>query len=127
MSDTPKIQDTPAVSDGAQQPLSSDADNGRVRGGDFNQNQMANCIRGANVEASSTDVPSRNNLNNGAGVSGIAVSVTQVAHRAIEGSNAPDDFRKSGDVAAASLNAVSGSSKGPRDPVQQAPNGRNAR
>lgn len=125
MSDTPKIQDTPAPQGTVD--LSTDAANGRVRGGDFDQNQMANCVRGAEVTASSADVASRNHLNDGAGVSGIAVTVSQTSHRAIEGSNAPGDFRKSGDVAAASLNAVSGSSKGPRDPAGQFPNGKNCR
>jgi hypothetical protein len=126
MSDTTPIQSTPTPEQGAQTPLSPDASAGRTRGTDQDQNTMS-FSRGTEVPASSADVASRNNLNNGAAVTGVQVSVAQTSHRALEGSNAPNDFRKSGDVAAASLAAVSGSSKCPRDPVQQAPNGRNAR
>ena len=115
-----KIQDTPAQ---GTVDLSTDANTGRTKGGDFNQNQMS-FSRGNEVPASSGDVASRNGLNNGAAVRGVAVSVTPVDRRTIEGST-PGDFRaKPGDTANASLNAVSGSNKPPRDPVQQAANGK---
>jgi hypothetical protein len=74
----------------------------------------ANSREAANVNTMACDAP-------------VAVSVKQTSHRAIEGSNAANDFRKGGDVAAASLAAASGSTKGPRDPVQQFPNGKNCK
>jgi hypothetical protein len=121
MSDTKIQTSNPDDLSGGQTPLSPDQAAGRVRGTDADQNTLSFC-RGVEVPASSQPTDAR-----GFSVSGVAVSVAQVGHKALEGSNSPNDFRKSGDVAVASLAAVSGSSKGPRDPVQQAPNGKNCK
>jgi hypothetical protein len=126
MSDTltNKIQTSnPNDLPGGQLPLSPDAAAGRVRGTDQSQNTLS-FSRGAEVAASSQPIASKNNLSNGLGVTGVAVSVTPTDRRTIEGSTPGDSRSKPGDVAAASLLAVSGSNKGPREAVGQFPNGK---
>jgi len=125
MSDTP-IQDSPAVPLGAQKPLARTDDPTYSR----NANTVSQVFplsghSGVNVEGSTARLISPNNANGAASRpvesvnsmacdSPVAVSVKQVHHRAIEGSNAPNDFR------AKAADAVLPNQPAPRQPVGQA-------
>jgi hypothetical protein len=109
MSDFP-IEDKP-VPQGAETPLSSDADNGRTKGTDCDQNTLSFC-RGPEVPASSQT------SERGYTVSGVGVSVKPVDRRTIEGST-PGDFR------AQAAPAVLPDNPAPRDGMRQAPAGKN--
>ena len=111
MSETP-IQNTPAIPAGAEvDVLSSDASNGRTRGGDFDQNQLS-FARGPEVPASSGSVSAY-------GVSGREQERAKpVDANHLEGSNKGDHRAHPGDVAAASV-AKAADNGGPRQPVGQ--------
>lgn len=115
MSDLQNMDGSP-IEDGAQADvLSSDQERKSTHGGVFNQNQMADCVRGPNVEASSQPKASRNGLSDGLGVSGVNVAVRHVDQRTIEGSYAADgDTRKKG------APAVLPENPGPREGMTQA-------
>lgn len=118
--------------------LSPDDQRRSTHGGIFDQNTLSYC-RGVEVEASSSNSDAKFSPNNedgaasrepanvsGMSVSGVAVSVKQTAHRAIEGSNGPADFRKGGDTVKASLQSAADNG-GPRAPMGQFPNGKNCK
>lgn len=118
-----KIQTSPAVPAGAQEPLQDDNEQKSRCGFTGSQVFPLSGRTGTNVEGRAARLisPAANNRE-GASVSGLAVdspvapSVKQVDHLAIQGSNAPNDFR----VKAAP--AVMPSQPAPRQPVGQAPN-----
>jgi len=105
---TVKIQSSPAPEAGAQQPLSTDAENGRVRGGDFNQDSMSFC-RGAEVNPG--PAPSKVNPGqvNGVGeiapsdspllgVAGIGIAIKPTDRRTLEGSYEGDSRAQAADA-----------------------------
>jgi hypothetical protein len=101
LTDTSKNMDGSAILAGAQQPLSADVANGRTKGGDFNQNQMANALgRGADTT--------------------VNVNIRPVDRKTLEGST-PGDHR------AQAADAKLPANPGPREPKGQTPNGRNCR
>lgn len=98
MSDEIKIQETPAVPQGAQTPLSNDDNRKSTHGGTFNQDTLSFC-RGVNVEPGTAGpIAPAPNSREAATVGGMAVaaplrvSVAPVDRRTIEGST-PGDFR----------------------------------
>jgi hypothetical protein len=127
-----KIQSTPAVTDGVQEPLETSNEAAKT----FDVNQFS-FSRGVEVAASSQITTARTNPNEkapsdsaersaGLSVTGIGVTVRPVDRKTVEGSTPGDHRAHPGDVAAGPLAAVSGTAKGPRDAVQQTPNGKNA-
>lgn len=119
-----KIQTTPAPEAGAQEPLQVER-----RGNEgLRQNQMADCIgRGSEILASSQPIETRihKGVVNGVGqsvdsctssgkaVAGVAVNVTPVDRKTVEGSY-PGDSRKRG------ADAQLPNMPGPREPRGQA-------
>jgi hypothetical protein len=114
------IQDTPAVPAGAQEPLSTDAELYSR-----NANTVSQVFRSfppsPEVPRGTVGLvaPVANNREHAsvdqmAIAAPVAVSVKQVAHRAIQGSNAPNDFR------AHAADAVLPANPAPRQPVGQA-------
>lgn len=103
--------DNPDDLPGGQQPLSADVANGRVRGTDADQNSLANCIRGAEVPASSQT------SERGYSVTGVEVSVKPVDRKTLEGSYA-------GDSRAKGAPAVLPNNPGVREPMGQVANGK---
>ena len=107
------IQSTPAVPSGAQSPeevLSADVEQRNRSGFSGRQNQMSDSIgRGSQVDIDQGANPridqgevngvggrAHSATSDGLSVAGRAVSVKQTDHRALEGSNAPNDFRQRG-------------------------------
>jgi hypothetical protein len=105
-----------AVPAEAQEPLSSDGHSGRTKATDQDQNTMSFC-RGGEVPASSAPIGSRNGPSDGLGVSGVGVAVKHVDQRCIEGSY-------SGDTRAKGSPAIIPPQPGPRESVDQFPNGK---
>jgi hypothetical protein len=128
MTDEIKIQTAPAVPTGAETPLTTDA-----RTGASNVDSLSFC-RGAEVGASSQNSTARtspnekapiNSINDGLSVSGRQFERAKpVDANHLEGSNKGDHRAPSRDVAAASL-ATASNNGGPRQPMKQAPFGRN--
>lgn len=117
------IQNSPAPTTGAQKPLAADTDS--RRGDEFPQNQLSYC-RGENVEASSSAVGgARNDLNEGAHVSGRqAEQARPVDSRTLTGSYPGDHRQPSKDVAKSALHQAAEGQRGPRSSAGQFPNGR---